>query len=132
MTDTASTQRSTERLDNKPKRRQHSPEYKFWILQEIESSRKEVGLIGHNLRQKGLHADQVAIWRRDLEGPGRTRLGAPQTQPQAGPNREEVRHERDWLDRHLAKVKEANLQLRLIVAAQIIVEMIPATSEKDE
>jgi transposase-like protein len=132
MTDLASTLRSSERVDDKPKRRQYSPEYKLRILQEIESSREERGSIGQILRREGLYAAQVAIWRRDLEEQIGRGVEARKRGPKPDPTKE-VRHENDRLERQLAKVKEENRQLRLIVAAQKkIAEMFPETSENDE
>jgi transposase-like protein len=132
MIDTASTLRSSERVDDKPKRRQYSPEYKLRILQEIESSREERGSIGQILRREGLYAAQVAIWRRDLEEQIGRGVEARKRGPKPDPTKE-VRHENDRLERQLAKVKEENRQLRLIVAAQKkIAEMFPETSENDE
>jgi len=132
MIDKASTQRLSERVDDKPKRRQYSPEYKLRILQEIESSREERGSIGQILRREGLYAAQVAIWRRDLEEQIGRGVEARKRGPKPDPTKE-VRHENDRLERQLAKVKEENRQLRLIVAAQKkIAEMFPDTSENDE
>jgi transposase-like protein len=132
MTDLASTLRSSERVDDKPKRRQYSPEYKLRILQEIESSREERGSIGQILRREGLYGAQVAIWRRDLEEQIGRGVEARRRGPKPDPTKE-VRHENDRLERQLAKVKEENRQLRLIVAAQKkIAEMFPETSENDE
>jgi transposase len=105
MTDTASTQRLSERVDDKPKRRQYSPEYKLRILQEIESSREERGSIGQILRREGLYAAQVAIWRRDLEEQIGRGVEARKRGPKPDPTKE-VRHENDRLERQLAKVNE--------------------------
>ena len=46
---------ASERVDDKPKRRQYTPEYKLRILQEIDSSRDERGSIGRILRREGLY-----------------------------------------------------------------------------
>lgn len=132
MTDTALTLRPSERVDDKPKRRQFSPEYKLRILQEIDGSREERGSIGRILRREGLFAAQVAIWRRDLEEQIGRGVEARKRGPKPDPTKE-VRHENDRLERQLAKVKEENRQLRLIVAAQKkIAEMFPETSENEE
>ena len=66
MTETTP-QLSSERVEEKPKRRQYSAEYKLRILQEIDQSRDERGSVGQLLRREGLYASQVALWRRDLE-----------------------------------------------------------------
>lgn len=132
MTDLAPTLRSSERVDDKPKRRQHTPEYKLRILQEIDSNREERGSVGQILRREGLYAAQVAMWRRDLE----EQIGRGVEARKRGPKPDltkEVRHEKDRLERQLAKAKEENRQLRLIIAAQKkIAEMFPETSGSDE
>jgi predicted RNase H-like nuclease (RuvC/YqgF family) len=52
--------------------------------------------------------------------------------PKSDPTRE-VRHENEKLERQMARLKEENRQLRLIVAAQKkIAEMFPETSASDE
>jgi transposase-like protein len=132
MTDSAPTLRSSERVDDKPKRRQYSPEYKLRILQEIDGSREERGAIGRIIRREGLYAAQVAIWRRDLEEQIGRGVEARKRGPKPDPTKE-VRHEKDRLERQLAKAKEENRQLRLIIAAQKkIAEMFPEQSENDE
>jgi len=123
---------SSERVDDKPKRRQYSPEYKLRILQEIDSNHEERGSVGRILRREGLFASQVSIWRRDLE----EQIGRGVEARRRGPKPDltrEVRQERDKLEKRLARVKEENRQLRLIVAAQKkIAEMFPEPSENDE
>ena len=133
MTDPAPTLRSPERVDDKPKRRQYSPEYKLGILQEIEHSRDERGAIGKILRREGLYAAQVAIWKRDLEEQIGRGVEARKRGPKPDPTKE-VRHENDRLQRQLAKAKEENRQLRLIIAAQKkIAELFPdETNGSDE
>ena len=56
MTDATPSLRSSERVDDKPKRRQYSPEYKLRILQEIDGSREERGAVGRIIRREGLYA----------------------------------------------------------------------------
>lgn len=132
MTDTTSSLRSSERVDDKPKRRQYTPEYKLRILQEIDASREERGSVGRILRREGLYAAQVAMWRRDLEEQIGRGVEARKRGPKPDPTKE-VRHEKDRLERQLARAKEENRQLRLIIAAQKkIAEMFPETSGNDE
>ena len=76
---------SSERVEEKPKRRQYSAEYKLRILQEIDQSRDERGAVGQLFRREGLYASQVALWRRDLEEPDRSWSGGSQARPQARP-----------------------------------------------
>jgi len=119
-------------VDDKPKRRQYTPEYKLRILQEIDGARDERGAIGRILRREGLYAAQVAIWRRDLEEQIGRGVEARKRGPKPDPTKE-VRHEKERLARQLARAKEENRQLRLIIAAQKkIAEMFPETSENDE
>lgn len=123
---------SSERVDDKPKRRQYTPEYKLRILQEIDSNHEERGSVGRILRREGLFASQVSIWRRDLEEQIGRGVEAKRRGPKPDPTRE-VRQERDKLEKQLARVREENRQLRLIVAAQKkIAEMFPEPSGNDE
>ena len=99
---------------------------------EIDSNRDERGSVGRIIRREGLYAAQVAIWRRDLEEQIGRGVEARKRGPKPDPTKE-VRHEKDRLERQLAKAKEENRQLRLIIAAQKkIAEMFPETSENDE
>jgi transposase len=132
MPDSIQSSSQSERVDDKPKRRQYTPEYKLRILQEIDGSRDERGSIGQILRREGLYAAQVAIWRRDLEEQIGRGVEARKRGPKPDPSRE-VRHEKEKLERQMARLKEENRQLRLIVAAQKkIAEMFPETSASDE
>jgi transposase len=132
MTDSTQPTIRSERVDDKPKRRQYTPEYKLRILQEVDESREERGAIGRILRREGLYAAQVAIWRRDLEEQIGRGVEARKRGPKSDPTRE-VRHENEKLERQMARLKEENRQLRLIVAAQKkIAEMFPETSASDE
>lgn len=132
MPDSIQSTSQSERVDDKPKRRQYTPEYKLRILQEIDGSRDERGSIGQILRREGLYAAQVAIWRRDLEEQLGRGVEARKRGPKPDPSRE-VRHEKERLERQMARLKEENRQLRLIVAAQKkIAEMFPDTSASDE
>lgn len=132
MTDSTQPTSHSERVDDKPKRRQYTPEYKLRILQEIDESREERGAIGRILRREGLYAAQVALWRRDLEEQIGRGVEARKRGPKPDPTRE-VRHENEKLERQMARLKEENRQLRLIVAAQKkIAEMFPESSGSDE
>lgn len=131
MTETKPSQ-SSERVEEKPKRRQYSAEYKLRILQEIDQSRDERGAVGQLLRREGLYASQVALWRRDLEEQIGRGVEARKRGPKPDPAREE-RQEREKVERQLARAKEENRQLRLIIAAQKkIAEMFPESSASDE
>lgn len=122
----------SERVDDKPKRRQYSPEYKLGILQEIDNSREERGSIGQILRREGLYASQVAMWRRDLEEQIGRGVEARKRGPKPDPTRE-MRHEKERLEKQLARAQEENRQLRLILAAQKkIAAMFPETNASVE
>ncbi|MCB9497039.1 MAG: transposase [Fibrobacteria bacterium] len=105
-------------MDDKPKRRQYSPEYKLRILQEIDSSREERGSIGRIIRREGLYAAQVALWRRDLEEQIGRGVEARKRGPKPDPTKE-VRHEKDRLERQLAKAKEENRRNRSVIPSGI-------------
>ena len=57
------------------------------------------------------------MWRRDLEEQIGRGVEARKRGPKPDPTKE-VRHEKDRLERQLARAKEENRQLRLIIAAQ--------------
>ena len=98
----------------------------------IDGSREERGAIGRIIRREGLYAAQVAMWRRDLEEQIGRGVEARKRGPKPDPTKE-VRHEKDRLERQLARAKEENRQLRLIIAAQKkMAELFPETSENDE
>ncbi|TCS50796.1 hypothetical protein [Pseudobacteriovorax antillogorgiicola] len=59
--------RDTHQVEDKPKRRQFSPEYKKKILTELEQTQGKRGAVGEILRREGLYATQVATWKSELE-----------------------------------------------------------------
>jgi transposase len=115
----------SEQIDSKPGRRQFQPEYKLRILQEIDSNRDTRGAIGEILRREGLYASQVAVWKRDLEtqiAEGiKTRKRGPKPDPSSS-----LKTDNERLERQVARLKEQNRHMRLIIAAQKkIAEMFP-------
>ena len=108
----------TEKVEDRPIRRQFKPEYKLRILQEIDTRRDEGnGVIGEILRREGLFASQVASWRASLAGV--IANGIPEKKrgrkrdPEAA-----LRKEMEKLERKNARLEEDLRQARLIIAAQ--------------
>lgn len=119
-----------EKIEDKPGRRQFSPEYKLKVLQEIDGRREERGSVGEILRREGLYASQVASWKRDLEeaiaGVKSKRRG-----PKADPTIP-IRKEKEQLERQNRRLREELRQARLIIAAQKkIAEMFPDPKPED-
>jgi transposase len=115
----------SEKVDDKPGRRHFEPEYKLRILQEIDAHRDQRGAVGEILRREGLYASQVAVWKRDLEAQLAEGVKSRKRGPKADPSIP-IRKEKEKLERQMARLKEENRQLRLIVAAQKkIAEMFP-------
>ncbi|SMF34932.1 hypothetical protein SAMN06296036_110181 [Pseudobacteriovorax antillogorgiicola] len=52
--------RDTHQVEDKPKRRQFSPEYKKKILTELEQTHGKRGAVGEILRREGLYATHPA------------------------------------------------------------------------
>ena len=123
----------SERVEDKPGRRQYQPEYKLRILQEIDANRGTRGAIGEILRREGLYASQVAMWKRDLEAQLAEGIKARKRGPKADPTIP-LRKDIDKLGRQNARLKEELRRARLIIDAQKkIAEMFPEPfSEEDE
>lgn len=118
-------EKRSEQVEDKPGRRRFEPEYKLRILQEIDSNRDRRGAVGEILRREGLYASQVALWKRELEAQLAEGIKARKRGPKADPSIP-LRKEKEKLERQMARLREENWQLRLIVAAQKkIAEMFP-------
>jgi len=119
-----------EKIEDKPGRRQFSPEYKLRILQEVDSRRDERGSVGEILRREGLYASQVASWKRDLEeqiAGVRSKRRGPKVDPTIP-----IRKEKERLERQNARLREELRQARLIISAQKkIAEMFPEPKTED-
>lgn len=121
----------SEQITDKPGRRQFQPEYKLRILQEIDANRDQRGAIGNILRREGLYASQVAVWKRELEAQLAEGIKARKRGPKPDPS-VPLRKDNERLERQLARVKEENRQMRLIIAAQKkIAEMFPRAHLED-
>lgn len=120
----------SEQIDDKPGRRQFQPEYKLRILQEIDANRETRGAIGEILRREGLYASQVAVWKRDLETQLAEGIKARKRGPKPDPSIP-LKKDNERLERQMARIKEENRHLRLIIAAQKkIAELFPETNSK--
>ncbi len=123
----------SEKVDDKPGRRQFQPEYKLRILQEIDANRDTRGVIGGILRREGLYASQVAMWKRELEAQLAEGIKARKRGPKVDPTIP-LKKDIDRLGRQNARLKEDLRRARLIIDAQKkIAEMFPEPSlEEDE
>ena len=101
----------SERIEDKPGRRQFNSEYKHRILEEMDRRRDARGSIGEILRREGLYASQVASWKQDSWIQSKKR--GPKMDP-ALP----IRKEKEQLERQNARLREELRQARLIIAAQ--------------
>ncbi len=118
----------SERVEDKPGRRQYPPEYKLRILQEIDTNRGTRGSIGEILRREGLYASQVAMWKRDLEAQLAEGIKARKRGPKADPTIP-LKKDINRLGRQNARLKEELRRARLIIDAQKkIAEMFPEPS----
>ena len=115
----------SERIEDKPGRRQFNSGYKLRIIQELDSRRDERGSIGEILRREGLYASQIASWK---QGSGiQSKKRGPKMDP-ALP----IRKEKERLERQNARLREELRQARLIIAAQKkIAEMFRESSTED-
>lgn len=121
----------SEQIDDKPGRRQFQPEYKLRILQEIDANRETRGAIGEILRREGLYASQVAVWKRDLETQLAEGIKARKRGPKPDPSIP-LKKDNERLERQMARIKEENRHLRLIIAAQKkIAELFPEANSKN-
>jgi transposase-like protein len=122
---------SHQKIEDKPGRRQFSPEYKLKILLEIDGRREERGSMGEILRREGLYARQVTSWKRDLE-----EAIAGFKSKKRGPKADStipIRKEKEQLERQNRRLREELRQARLIIAAQKkIAEMFPDPKQEDE
>ena len=121
----------TERVEDKPGRRQLQPEYKLKVLQEIDANRGQRGTIGEILRREGLYASQVASWKRDLEAQLAEGIKARKRGPKADPTIP-LKKDIDRLGRQNVRLKEELRRARLIIDAQKkIAEMFPEPSMEE-
>jgi transposase-like protein len=97
----------------KPKRRQHTAEYKLRILRELDKcvGKGEVGAI---LRREGLYSSLVSKWREQREQGSLNGLGGQRRGPKVDPNAAELAR----LQRENKRLKEKLERAELIIDVQ--------------
>ena len=124
--------KSEERMETevvaKPKRRQHTAEYKLRILRELDGCTRK-GEVGAILRREGLYSSLISKWREQgsLSGLGGQRRG-----PKVDPNAAELAR----LQRENKRLKEKLERAELIIdvqkkVARLIGETPPLPSEEN-
>jgi len=114
----------------KPKRRQHTAEYKLRILRELDecTGKGEVGAI---LRREGLYSSLISKWREQREQGGLNGLGGQRRGPKVDPNAAELAR----LQRENKRLKEKLERAELIIdvqkkVARLIGETPPPPNEE--
>ena len=97
----------------KPKRRQHSAEYKLRILQELDACSGK-GEIGAVLRREGLYSSLVSKWREQREKGSLNGLSGQKRGPKVDPNAAELAR----LQRENKRLKEQLERAELIIEVQ--------------
>jgi transposase-like protein len=97
----------------KPKRRQHSAEYKLRILRELDecSGKGEIGAV---LRREGLYSSLVSKWREQREKGSLNGLAGQRRGPKVDPNAAELAR----LQRENQRLKEQLERAELIIEVQ--------------
>lgn len=115
----------------KPKRRQHTAEYKLRILRELDecTGKGEVGAI---LRREGLYSSLISKWREQREQGSLNGLGGQRRGPKVDPNAAELAR----LQRENKRLKEKLERAELIIdvqkkVARLIGETPPPPSEEN-
>lgn len=115
----------------RPKRRQHTAEYKLRILRELEEciGKGEVGAI---LRREGLYSSLISKWREQREQGSLNGLGGQRRGPKVDPNAAELAR----LQRENKRLKEKLERAELIIdvqkkVAKLIGETPPPPSEEN-
>lgn len=115
----------------KPKRRQHTAEYKLRILREVDecTGKGEVGAI---LRREGLYSSLISKWREQREQGSLNGLGGQRRGPKVDPNAAELVR----LQRENKRLKEKLERAELIIdvqkkVARLIGETPPPPNEEN-
>jgi transposase len=97
----------------KPKRRQHTVEYKLRVLRELDecSGKGEIGAI---LRREGLYSSLISKWREQREQGSLNGLGGQRRGPKVDPNAAELAR----LRRENKRLKEQLERAELIIDVQ--------------
>ena len=115
----------------RPKRRQHTAEYKLRILGELDecTGKGEAGAI---LRREGLYSSLISKWREQREQGSLNGLGSQRRGPKIDPNAAELAR----LQRENKRLKEKLERAELIIdvqkkVARLIGETPPPPSEEN-
>ena len=115
----------------RPKRRQHTAEYKLRILRELDecTGKGEVGAI---LRREGLYSSLISKWREQREQGSLNGLGGQRRGPKVDPNAAELAR----LQRENKRLKEKLERAELIIdvqkkVAKLIGETSPLPNEEN-
>lgn len=130
MTDEENRKSETE-VVVRPKRRQHTAEYKLRILRELDecTGKVEVGAI---LRREGLYSSLISKWREQREQGSLNGLGGQRRGPKVDPNAAELAR----LQRENKRLKEKLERAELIIdvqkkVAKLIGETSPLPNEEN-
>jgi transposase len=130
MTDEENSKSETE-VVVRPKRRQHTAEYKLRILRELDecTGKGEVGAI---LRREGLYSSLISKWREQREQGSLNGLGGQRRGPKVDPNAAELAR----LQRENKRLKEKLERAELIIdvqkkVAKLIGETSPLPNEEN-
>jgi transposase len=115
----------------KPKRRQHTAEYKLRILRELDKCTGK-GDVGAILRREGLYSSLISKWREQREQGSLNGLGVQRRGPKVDPNVAELAR----LRRENKRLKEKLERAELIIdvqkkVARLIGETPPPPSEEN-
>ena len=115
----------------KPKRRQHTAEYKLRLLRELDGCTRK-GEVGAILRREGLYSSLISKWREQREEGILSGLGGQRRGPKVDPNAAELAR----LQRENKRLKEKLERAELIIdvqkkVARLIGETPPLPSEEN-
>ena len=115
----------------RPKRRQHTAEYKLRILGELDECTGN-GEAGAILRREGLYSSLISKWREQREQGSLNGLGSQRRGPKIDPNAAELAR----LQRENKRLKEKLERAELIIDVQkkvtrLIGETPPPPSEEN-
>ena len=130
MTEEQNSKSETEVLV-RPKRRQHTAEYKLRILGELDECAGK-GAVGEILRREGLYSSLISKWREQREQGSLNGLGGQRRGPKVDPNAAELAR----LQRENKRLKEKLERAELIIdvqkkVARLIGETPPPPSEEN-
>ncbi len=130
MTDEENSKSETE-VVVRPKRRQHTAEYKLRILRELDecTGKGEVGAI---LRREGLYSSLISKWREQREQGSLNGLGGQRRGPKVDPNAAELARLQRENKRLKEKLERAELSIDVQKkVAKLIGETSPLPNEEN-